>query len=67
MRMKSKLVVGLIALFVLFGILINQPVIHIPRGFVSGVPAVLFYLFIVWIIIIALMWWMTTKGSEKEK
>lgn len=67
MRMKSKLGVGLVALFVLFGMLINPPIVNIPRGFIFGVPAVLFYLLIIWLVIIAVMWYMTHKSTEKDK
>jgi|GEM_PF-3036491 len=64
--MKSKLGVGLVALFVLVALLLNQPIMDIPQGMVSGVPAIIFYVFTVWLLVIAAMYYITRKHSNSD-
>ncbi|MEM9326193.1 MAG: hypothetical protein AAGA85_11075 [Bacteroidota bacterium] len=53
--MRRKRQVGLAGLFLLFMLLLNVPFISIPDGTVAGMPRLMLYLGIVWLVLIVLM------------
>ena len=65
-KMKNKANVGLVALFVFFGILLNAPILNIPKGTLFGVPAIVLYIIIVWVGIIAMMAYLSYKNSKSD-
>jgi hypothetical protein len=54
------------ACFLLFTALLVWPLLTIPNRpvLVAGVPALVLYLFTVWVIIVALLAWAARRGGE---
>ncbi|MTI24873.1 hypothetical protein [Fulvivirga kasyanovii] len=61
--MKGKAASVLVIMFVLFFLLFHYPLIEIfnTRQAVSGVPMLLFYFLIVWLLLIILSFWVSNK------
>lgn len=53
--MKSKRKIGLVAFFALTLLLFNQPLISISKGLIAGLPTLLLYLLILWVLVIILL------------
>ncbi len=65
MRMKSKLGMGLLAVFGILVMLFNQPFLSIPTGQVFGIPSILIYLFVIWIAVIITMIWLSKRVGDQ--
>ena len=64
--MKKKLQTGLVAIFLLFLGLLTRPVITIPEGHIFSMPALLFYLLIIWIGLILVMRFIFPKDTTSN-
>lgn len=66
--MNRSIITGqrLVAIFLLGSVLFNYPLIALfnKPGEVLGIPLLYFYLFGVWILLIALMAWVVERGKE---
>lgn len=65
MKVKSKLGIGLMALFSFVGLLFNQPMLGLPKGQVFGVPAIIIYLLSTWIFVILILFYLAKTASKK--
>ena len=65
MRMKSKLGMGLITVFGLLVMLLNQPFLSIPQGQISGIPSILIHLLTIWLMVIGTMVWLSKRAGDQ--
>lgn len=65
MRMKSKLGMGLLTVFGLLVLLLNQPLLSIPQEKIWGIPSILIYLLIIWLMIIGSMVWLSKRAGDQ--
>ncbi|OEK07172.1 hypothetical protein [Roseivirga misakiensis] len=64
--MNRKQKTGLVLSFVLFLLLLNKPLIAIPNAIKGGLPNVMIYLLIVWLVIIITMIIFSLKSSKTD-
>ncbi|NQZ77624.1 MAG: hypothetical protein HRT61_16200 [Ekhidna sp.] len=62
--MNSKSKISVIAIFIAFFLLFNSPFITSPSGMVGGIPTIMIYIGVCWIILIALMRIVFFRKSE---
>ncbi|MEM9897180.1 MAG: hypothetical protein AAF789_12500 [Bacteroidota bacterium] len=62
--MNSKRKAAIIGIFTIFLLLFNYPFISMSSGFVLGVPTVLFYFGVVWILLIITMVVFNATGKD---
>lgn len=65
MKMKSKLGMGLLAVFGLLVMLLNRPILAIPNGQILGIPSILLYLLGIWMIVIIAMAWVANRAGDQ--